>query len=114
MFLVAWPFSLGGSSHSGILKGLQPSRQTTKRFSTRKPNEIILSYDDPPIDPPPQSNFPEDSPNPAPTRQHLFTERPTTIDIELVQPDASYHVATDHVDDLEEVQPLPDSTEVQL
>ena len=62
---------------------------------------------------PPQSNSPGNSPNPTPTPQH-FTELPTTTDTELVQPDRSCNVAPDHVDNLEEIQPLPDIMEVQL
>ena len=73
-----------------------------------------FSYDDPPIDPPLQSNSPENSPNPTPTPHYLFTKLPTTEDTELVQSDTSCNVATDHKDNLEGTQPLPDLTKVQL
>ena len=43
-----------------------------------------FTYDDPPIDPPPQNNSKENSPNPAPGSQILFTEHPGTKDTKLV------------------------------
>ena len=73
-----------------------------------------FSYDHSPIDPLPQSNSPGTSLNPTPTPHHLFTEIPTAGDTELFQPDTSCNVATDHKDNLEEIQPLPDLTKVQL
>ena len=83
-----------------------------------------FSFDDPPIDLPPQSNSPENSPNPAPTPHYLFRKLPTTEDTETLQPDTSCNelvqsdtscnVATDHEDNLEGTQPLPDLTKVQL
>ena len=74
-----------------------------------------FSYDDdPPIDPPSQSNSLRNSPNPTPTPQHLFTELSTTKDAETAQPDTSCNITSNHVDNLKEIQPLPDSTEVQL
>ena len=66
------------------------------------------------LDSPPKSSSLENSPNLTLTPQHLFTELPTTKDIELVQPDTWFNVAPNHGDNLEEIQPLPDSTEVQL
>ena len=75
-----------------------------------------FSYDDPPIDPPPQSNSPGNSPNLTPVSQNLFTELLATEDTKRVQdnfPDTSCNVATDHVDNLEEIQPSPDLTETQ-
>ena len=76
-----------------------------------------FSYDDPPIDPPLQSNSPRNSPNPNPTSQNVFTELSATEDTEVAYdnlPDTSCNVATDHVDNLEEMQPLPDLMEIQL
>ena len=70
-----------------------------------------FSYDDPPIDPPPQSNSPGNSPDPTPTPKHFFPELLATENSDLVQPD---DVATDHVDNLEEIPPFPDLTEIQL
>ena len=75
-----------------------------------------FTYDDPPIDPPPQSNSPGNSPNPTPAPQNLFTELPGTENIELAHdnlPDTSRNIATAHVDELEEILPLPDLTETQ-
>ena len=40
-----------------------------------------------------------------PLLPHLFTELSTTKDTELVQPDTFCNVATDHEDNLEEIQP---------
>ena len=76
-----------------------------------------FSYDDPPIDPPLQSNSPRNSPNPTPASQNVFTELSATEDTEVAYdnlPDTSCNVATDHVDNLEEMQPLPELMEIQL
>ena len=73
-----------------------------------------FTYDEPPIDPPPQNNFKGNSPNPAPGPQTLFTESPGTGDTELVDgilPYNSRNITPDHVEDLEEINPLPDLTE---
>ena len=75
-----------------------------------------FTYDEPPIDPPPQNNFKENSPNPAPGPQTLFRESPGTGDMELVDgilPNNSRHTTSDHVEDLQEINTLPDLTESQ-
>ena len=75
-----------------------------------------FTYDEPPIDPPPQNNFKGNAPNPAPGPQTLFTESPGTGDTELVDgilPYNSRNITPDHVEDLEEINPLPDLTESQ-
>ena len=75
-----------------------------------------FTYDDIPIDPPPQINPTRNSHNSTPKPQNLFTELPGTEDTELVHdilPNNSRNIATDHVEDLEEINPLPDLTEPQ-
>ena len=75
-----------------------------------------FTYDDPPIDPLPQNNSAGNSPNPTPKPQNLFAELPGTEDTELVHDilsNTSRNVATDHVEGLEEINPLPDLTESQ-
>ena len=74
------------------------------------------TYDDPQIDPPPQNNSRINSPNPAPGPQTLFSESHGTGDTELVDgilPNNSRNTTPDHVEGLEEINPLPDLTEFQ-
>ena len=73
-----------------------------------------FTYDDPPIDPPPQNNFKGRSRNPVPGLQKLFTEPLGTEDTVLVDstlPNNSRNTTPDHFEDLEKVNPLPDFTE---
>ena len=75
-----------------------------------------FSYDDPPINPPPKSNSPGNSPNLTSAPQNVFTRLPATEDTELVHdnlPETSRNIATDREDNLGETQPLPDLTELQ-
>ena len=72
-----------------------------------------FTYDDLPIDPPPQINPTRNSHNSTLKPQNLFTELPGTEGTELVHdilPNNSRNIATDHVEDLEEINPLPDLT----
>ena len=73
-----------------------------------------FTYDDAPIDLPPQNNFKGSSPNPAPGLQNLFTEPLGTEDTVLVDgilPNNSRNTTPDHFEDLEKVSHLPDFTE---
>ena len=75
-----------------------------------------FTYGDPPIDPPAQSNSTGNSPDATPKPQNLFTEPASTEDIELadgILANNSRNIARNHVDDLEEINPLPHLTQPQ-
>ena len=68
------------------------------------------------IDPPPQNNSKGNSPNPALGPKTLFTEPPGTEDTKLVDgilPNSFSNTTIDQVEDLEEINSLPDLTESQ-
>ena len=75
-----------------------------------------FTYGDPPIDPPAQSNSTGNSPDATPKPQNLFTEPPSTEDIELadgILANNSRNITRNHVEDLEEINPLPHLTQPQ-
>ena len=70
----------------------------------------------PEITPLPQNNSTETSPNPIPIPKNLFTEPPPTDDTVLVDGILSFNsrnTITNHVENLAEINPLPDLAESQ-
>ena len=75
-----------------------------------------FKYDYSLIDPPPQKNSKVNPPNPFLGPKTLFTEPPGTEDTELVDSILSNsfsNTTIDQVEDLEEINSLPDLTESQ-
>ena len=81
-------------------------------------SQHCLAHSDllPEITPPPQNNSTGTSPNSTPRPKNLFTEPPATDDTVLVDgilPTNSCNTTTNHVENLAEINPLPDLAESQ-
>ena len=72
-----------------------------------------FTFDDPPINSPPQRNPTENPPEEIYKLLELFTESPCNREIELsnnVFPDNSQNLITNHIEDLKEITTLPELT----